>query len=100
MYRVTRKSRPALIVCLPRIIATLGCRLRTVVGSKVIFDDALPSVVAPAIGDAREQVLLGQLAHQRRRPAPLRGVEAEVRRADQLRPVGERRAHVEDRARD
>src|SRR5450759_205532 len=36
------------MVCLPRIITTLGCKLSTVVGSNVIFDDALPSVVAPA----------------------------------------------------
>src|SRR6476659_588925 len=37
------------MVCLPRTSARFGCTLRTVVGSKVIFDEALPSVVAPAM---------------------------------------------------
>ena len=36
------------MVCLPCIVTMLGCRLSTVVGSNVMFDDALPSVVAPA----------------------------------------------------
>src|SRR5258706_2037890 len=36
------------MVCLPRTMTTLGCKLSTVVGSKVMLEDALPSVVAPA----------------------------------------------------
>ena len=35
------------MVWVPRTSATFGCRLSTVVGSSVMLDDALPSVVAP-----------------------------------------------------
>ena len=51
------------MVCLPRTSAMLGWRLRTVVGSKVMFEEALPSVVAPVMEMLGKQVRLGELVH-------------------------------------
>ena len=77
----------------------LGCRLSTVVGSNVIFEDALPSVVAPAIEMLGSSVrLVNWLTSEAGQP---HCVASKPKSAGPIssRPIGERRAHIEQRAR-